>query len=232
MKGQNKMDFSNLTINFLGDSITVGIGAKDNFGYVDYIEKLSGAKCNNYGFNGSRIAKQKVLIEGECIDRNFCVRVDSMVDADIVFVLGGVNDYGGGDAPLGKITDNTNDTFYGALHVLYSSLIEKYHNSMIVIVTPLHVTDENNLKGFGGKKTTDMYTLKTYVDAIREVAEWYSLPVLDLYKSCGLNPNLKIIKEEYIPDGCHPNDKGYQRIAAMIIKYIENNYYFGDEFNA
>ena len=157
MKGQNKMDFSNLTINFLGDSITVGIGAKDNFGYVDYIEKLSGAKCNNYGFNGSRIAKQKVLIEGECIDRNFCVRVDSMVDADIVFVLGGVNDYGAGDAPLGKITDNTNDTFYGALHVLYSSLIEKYHNSMIVIVTPLHKFDDLFVVGIEDALHRDLF---------------------------------------------------------------------------
>ena len=49
-----------------------------------------------------------------------------MCDADGVVVFGGTDDFGHGDAPIGTPSDRTYDTFYGACHVLFSKLIEKY----------------------------------------------------------------------------------------------------------
>ena len=220
------MSMTNLKINFLGDSITEGYGAKSLYGYVDYVAEYTGAKCNNYGIAGTRIAKQNIPSDNARYDLDFCSRVDEMDnDADIVFVFGGTNDYGHGDAPMGIFGDTTNKTFYGALDLLYRKLIEKYYNIPIVIITPLHRYDENNLKG-DGSKSHDAYPLKSYVEAIRKVAQWYSLPVLDFYNSSGLNPNVEIIKSKYLPDGLHPNDDGHRRLAKLIIQYIKSNYFF------
>ena len=79
---------------------------------------------------------------------------------------------------------------------------------------------EDNPRG-DGSKPEDGALLKTYVEIIREVAEYYSLPVLDLYKESGLQPNVPIIRKMYIPDGLHPNDEGHIILADKIARFIE-----------
>ena len=54
------------------------------------------------------------------------------------------------------------------------------------------------------------------------MAEYYSLPVLDLYASSGLQPEVPEIKEMYIPDGLHPNDNGNAVIADKLKIFLEN----------
>lgn len=76
-------------------------------------------------------------------------------------------------------------------------------------------------EGRGGNKPSDVGVLKTYVDIIREVAEYYSLPVLDLYKNSGMQPKVPVIRETYIPDGLHPNDKGHMIIADKIAEFLK-----------
>lgn len=51
-------------------------------------------------------------------------------DADMVIVFGGTNDFGT-EIPLGTMSDCIQSTFYGALHVLLTSLINKYIASRI-----------------------------------------------------------------------------------------------------
>ena len=63
-------------------------------------------------------------------------------------------------------------------------------------------------------------TLKTYVDIIREVAEYYSLPVCDLFKNSGLQPLVPVIMEKFVPDGLHPNDAGHEIIAARLGSFL------------
>ena len=59
-----------------------------------------------------------------------------------------------------------------------------------------------------------------YVNKIREVAEYYSLPVIDLYKESGLQPKVEIIREKFMPDGLHPSDAGAKIIAEKIYAYL------------
>ena len=67
-----------------------------------------------------------------------------------------------------------------------------------------------------------MGTLKTYVEIIREVAEYYSLPLLDLYKESGLQPKVSVIQKKFIPDGLHPNDEGHKILARKISNFLES----------
>lgn len=209
-------------INFLGDSITEGYGVEEEANiYVNRIASRYGAVCRNYGISGTRIARQKTPSEEPRHDLYFGSRVPDMdPDADIIFVFGGTNDFGHGDAPLGTMEDRTLDTFYGGLHLLYQQLMTKYPGKVIVIATPLHRTCEDSLCGSGGKPE-DVAPLKTYVEIIREVAEYYSLPVLDLFRVSGLQPKIQAHLEMFVPDGLHPNDAGQAILADRIGAFLE-----------
>lgn len=211
------MELKGKIINFLGDSITEGAGAScEAARYTSRLKEIAGlAEIRNYGIGGTRIAKQKT-VNNERYDLNdFCGRFAAMDDnADVIVVFGGSNDYGHGDADFGDFsTDRTSDTFCGALHVLMSGLIEKYPDKPIVVLTPLHRANDF-LPNSHGK------TLKDYVDKIREAAEYYSLPVLDLYATAGIQPCLEAHRKMYCPDGLHPNDAGNEIIARRLYSLL------------
>ncbi|MBE6886754.1 MAG: SGNH/GDSL hydrolase family protein [Ruminococcaceae bacterium] len=212
------MELRNTKINFLGDSITEGIGT---IRFTDLIEQNEGAICRNYGISGTRIAKQTAATEPASFDRDFCSRVGEMdPDAEIIVVFGGTNDYGHGDAPLGTPADRTPETFWGALHTLYSSLAAKYPAAKIVVLTPTHRLDEGNPRGAFDYKPAPVASLREYVSIIREVAEYYSFPVLDLFASSGLQPAIPAIQERFMPDGLHPNNAGHEKLADQIVKFL------------
>ena len=212
------------TVNFLGDSITQGVGASSlETRFTDVFAREFGLKAvNNYGISGTRIARQQhPETDNPLYDQDFCRRFSKMdPNADAVVVFGGTNDFGHGDAPLGCMTYRTKSTFYGGLHELYTRLIEKYPAARIVVLTPLHRLNEDNPRG-DGKKPQDVATLKEYVGIIREVAEYYSLPVLDLFAVSGLQPKVPVIQQRYIPDGLHPNDAGHRLLAEQIIRFLQ-----------
>ena len=221
------MELKGLKMNFLGDSITRGVGASsEDKVYHAILKREAGLlEARNYGISGTRYAVQKGTEKrpkDNYFDVNaFSERFDQMDDdADVVVVFGGTNDYGHGDAPFGEFSDRTPDTFYGALHFVYAGLIKKYLGKPIVIMTPLHRVGE--LGACWEKPTDDKTPLKTYVDAIKEVARYYSLPVLDLFAESGMQPEIPEIKEMYMPDGLHPSDKGYEVIAHKLKKFLEN----------
>lgn len=215
------MDLKGKTAVFLGDSITAGSGTSgEDKRYYEVLKRKYGLKeVTGYGVGGTRYAVKNTP-EDEFAEY-FSLRADRMrEDADIVVVFGATNDYGHGNAPLGTFADRTPHTFYGACHELYRKLIQKYPESTIVVMTPLHRCNEYSLRG-DGSKTYDDAPLVTYVDIILEVARYYSLPVCDLYANSGLQPDIPIIKEKYIPDGLHPNDRGNEILAEKLGEFLK-----------
>ncbi len=216
------MELKGATINFLGDSITFGVGASSEKNrFTDVLAREFGLKkANNYGISGSRIARQQVITQ-EDYDRDYCMRMEEMdLHADAVVVFGGTNDYGHGEAPLGVPTDREPDTFYGACHYLMAGLTEKYVGKPVIILTPLHRTDEDDPKG-DGRKPHSVAPLRVYRDILREVAEYYALPVLDLYATSGIQPENPVSRERLCPDGLHPSDEGHRIIARRIGHFLQ-----------
>lgn len=206
---------------FLGDSITEGVGVSNIQNvYWNLVGKYLDLDVKGYGVSGTRIAVQKKEIN-EAWNENFIERAKRMdKDANIVCVFGGTNDYGHGDAPIGNIDDDNPATFYGALNTLFRYLYEVYPYAYIFVMTPLHRLGEDNPIGDGCKEPT--LPLSGYVNVIREVAEKYSIPVLDLYKVSGMQPSVATIKEKYMPDGLHPNDEGHKKLASAIVKFLKD----------
>lgn len=213
------MELKGKKVAFLGDSITEGVGAsKQENRFTDVFGRLSGATVYNHGIGGTRIAPQRDN-RGERWDLDFILRADEIEkDADAIVIFGGTNDFGHGDAPMGEYGDTTPDTFYGALRVLFEKLIARCPRAQFVVMTPLHRTSEDeiiNERGLPRRK------LKEYVKAIKEVAEYYSLPVLDLWSSAGLQPRVDVIREQMMPDGLHPSDLGHARIAERLYNFMK-----------
>jgi lysophospholipase L1-like esterase len=208
------MNLQGKIINVLGDSITQGHGASgpEHF-YVKVLGDLLGAsEVRNFGIGGTRLARQ---YGADNYPWPFTERYKDMPDdADLVLVFGGTNDYGHGDAPFGTFDDRTNDTFTGACHYLFSELVKKYPSARIVVMTPLQTSYDQNPSVGNGRPLID------YVDTIIAVANHYSLPVLDLYRTAGICPHMQEQLELFMPDGLHPNDAGAYRIAERLTAFL------------
>lgn len=212
------MDLTGKKIAFLGDSITQGVGtsAKEHI-YWNLIAQRTGAECYGYGISGTRIAQQHLPSKFERIDdKYFSTRVDTMIpDADMVVIFGGINDFSHGDAPLGKMEDRTEETFYGACHVLVQKIKARYPAATVVMMTPLHRSKlPNPLFNDCGVRQTG--TLEDYVAAVCQVAEYWGAAVVNLYANCPIDPEISYQKEQYMPDGIHPCDAGHILIADAL----------------
>ena len=212
------MDISNQKVHFFGDSITYGWGMDEigNSYVLRFREKYPNAEISNYGVSGSSIAPH-LNPKGLSRDRHFLMRVGEMTEgADLIVVFGGTNAFGQPNAsPIGHWGDKSIDTFYGALYVLYKDLIEKYPFANILVVTPLPRRD-------GAVKNVYGYLLQDYVQAIIRTANYFSLPILDLYRNSGMNPEMDIINELMFFDGLHPNEAGHKRIFERMDAYIKH----------
>ena len=220
------MELKGKKINFLGDSITEGHGTSD-WGTKPFHQLLrircGLAEARNYGKGGTKIARLPVVTDHP-FDQDFNLRAPHMNhDADAIVVFGGTNDFGHGTIPLGDMDSRDIHTFYGGLHSLCTFLINTYKDKPIIFMTPLHrlneVLDHNNRVKDGN---TNARPLVEFVRAVREVCEFYGIPVLDLYRDCALYGQNWAWCEKYMPDGLHPSDAGHELIANKLQRFLEN----------
>ena len=217
------MDLKGKKVVFLGDSITAGSSAtKAENVFHQVMKKDLGLKeALNYGISGTRIARQSVKSETSQFDLDFNVRAEELpADADFVFVFGGTNDYGHGDAPFGKEGDDTPDTFCGAVRSLFDKLIKSYGKEKIVVMTPLRRTNDENV--YGERRTVIGAPLKEFAAVIEKEAKRDGLKFVDLFRELMLNPNVEELNKKYFADGLHPNDAGHALLAKVIEEKIKN----------
>ena len=206
-----------LKINFLGDSITQGARASsEEKNYVSLVGKMLNAVSRNYGISGTRIAIQRVPSLKPYHDKYFASRVKDMdKDADLVFVFGGTNDYGHGDADFGNIGDKEPTTFCGAVDDLINELLKYYDQQKIIFILPIHRVNETN--PYGSAKTIPGKTLPEYRDAMTTILNNRGIKILDIVEQFG-----KAEDNPLIADGLHPNDMGHQKLAELIVDYIKS----------
>ena len=215
-------------INFLGDSITEGSGVLDceNNRYDNVLKReCKLAETHNYGIGGTRLAHQQTPSEKPRYDLCFCGRAyDLNRDADVIVVYGGINDYIHGDAPVGEMGDTTPATFCGAVYFLMNLLRTEYTGKTVVFMTPARCCYNgitSDVPSTRPVKRADAMPVLGYVNIIKETAKQLDIPVLDLYNTLGIDPNLPEHKEKYTSDGLHFNDAGHQILAAKLKAFLE-----------
>ena len=164
-------------------------------------------------------------------------RITTMIpaDADLVVIMAGTNDAGiTVSAPLGDLSypfDET--TFKGAVASTVVKIQEHAPHALIVLASPLsgRGPETEDKEEQVANQTEPEYNLlglttQDYADAVREVAEYLSIPYIDVFGSTGIN---SFNRNQYIGDIVHPNDEGRKAIARVMIgalddlKPIENN---------
>lgn len=130
---------------------------------------------------------------------------------DIVTIMLGTNDISN-NSPIGEFFDNTLKTFYGALHVTFKKMIEKYPNARLGVITP----PQRNFK----KNKEMLEKHLKYSKIIKEVAEYYSLPVLWGH-GAGVRSGLNDEYNHFV-DGLHPNETGYKAYGERVCEFVAN----------
>ena len=172
---------------------------------------LGGATVENYGVKGSRIA-----VKDDRAD-SFVERVGEIDDAaDIYLVWGGVNDFSR-NVPLGVPGEESRATFYGALEYLVRTITERSPQARLVFMTPAKTSGKHEKDIPASNEPNHLgLTQAPYAQAVRDVCERFSVPVIDLYAASGISPFLPEHRELYMPDGLHYSPAGYERLAHRI----------------
>ena len=204
---------------FVGDSITYGVNTSQGHIYYQLLNDMIGfSEVYADGVAGSCYSKTSDY--GTTITPISQRFQNIPTDRDLVVIFAGTNDFGH-DTPLGTIEDTTDISFYGAISVVINGILTANPSARLVLFSPIH------RYGWSGNNPNDDepngqgLTLKDYVDAIKNMAEKYSIPVLDLFSIYGLNPRIPNIKTNYITDGLHPNAAGHELLAKRIAPQLE-----------
>lgn len=213
-KPQTDLDFSRFSMNCLGDSITYGYvppkGNQMDKPYPEQLRSYLGLECaRNYGVSGATLTQN----DGNrtVLSQIFAQMND---DAQIVSVLGGVNDFFAG-LPLGSAADTDNSTVYGALDVLAKGLISKYPHAFIFFMTPYAIRNHLNYANNVG------YKLQDVAQAVKTVCAKYDIPVLDMYAEGQFEKEM----DTTASDGLHPSQDFFRRYTVpQIAHFLEAHY--------
>lgn len=219
----SEFPWANKAITCLGDSITQGDSGEGGLidSYVPRMQKWLQTTPTNAGLCGSKVTD----VDGDGT-ASFIDRLGTIQDQDVVTIFGGINDFQW-NAPLGKMSDSadTTSTFYGALKHIVVTLSAQNPKAKFMFITPMkttkfqyHTYDDNGELMKNGNGNTEL----DFVNAMKQVAEYYSIPVLDMYSRSNYNPYLpnQVGHDNFTADGLHPTAHGYERIAQQIAKAI------------
>lgn len=192
-------------------------GYIDNYGNVVEKEECKYLKMSVSANTDYYIKFPNSVIQYSAGIRSFVNRIDETLKSfnDVsgelyMTVFGGTND-NNYQLPVGDIESDSLYDFYGALKYLLSKIINYNPLIHLGLITPLNRDNGNP---------------KKYRDAILEVAEMYSLPVLDLYSISGI-PYVSDCREAIVSANIigssylHPGTIGHERIANKYEEFLK-----------
>src|SRR5574344_2179 len=232
-----KSQWEGKRVAFLGDSITDArqIGQTNNI-FWNNLKNILGIEPYVYGISGNRM--NQIIPQGERLEKEH----GQAVDAIIVFI--GTNDFNG-NVPMGewftysreKTLDDgpaeverthremsfDESTFRGRTNKTVLWLKTHFPDKQIIFLTPTHrgfarFSDKNiqppeSFANEGGNFIDD------YVQAVKEIADIWAVPVIDLNSISGLYP-LVDQQAAYFrnpsSDRLHPNTPGHLRMAYAL----------------
>ena len=201
------------TIHVMGDSYVSPTSLEDGKIWPELLAEKYEMTYRNYGQSGNGI------VSPEASGTPMVTRYKQMNNvADIVFVVGGRNDYNQ-SYPVGKVGDTTTETFCGALSVLIDGLREKYPNSLILFSTSWYVNED----------------MKAYTDATLAVCEAKGIPCFHAADQSlsGVYMDQSSFRSIYCntpSDVSHLNAKGMKLVLPKFEKFIaeEAGKFFGE----
>lgn len=187
----------------LGDSITYlndhqnETGNRVEKGYMSrVVEALPGIAYVNKGYNGWTAAGVAGKIETLGLEK-----------ADMYSVFLGTNDWWQG-RPIGTLEDyknnSGNNTFFGSYRLIIDKIRSLNPKAPILLITPMQRGDfvyianmKNN--AFGSYKDKNGQSLAAFADAVKAIAAYEKLPLVDLYRESGMTQE-NLVKYKRLKD--------------------------------
>lgn len=198
----------NKSIVVMGDSITNawGIGS-----YANILADKYQAKLTKHAQDGARIHRENDESPYLVLSEEY---LKITANPDLIIVAGGTNDPSSPEQ-LGVFSDRTKYTLYGALHILCAGLREKFTDARIGFLAPIPSVGSTFIDG---DLTTSFHKYK----AIRDVCNYYGIPVWNGQTEFGAHPRDLAWKNKYMPDGLHPNRIGHEWYANRVEQFVLN----------
>ena len=196
---------------FCGDSITYGLnqdGGDKLDAFPEQVGRLLGCNTTNYGVSSASVGGEGPRVWS--VDFNVV-----STEEDIVGIMIGINDFYRG-YPLGNKDGSSG--FYKDLHAMWKGFISRFPPSrgkrLFCIIYPYYDVKPN---------------WETWTSAMQEVAEYYSIPVLDLSKELGINPHMDTNFEYWREEGAgkhnaHPTQITHDMMAKVVAAYVKAHY--------
>ena len=208
---ENSNPFASMTYVAFGDSITYGANHKKNY---DQMEKpyptlvgkeLGIGTVKNLAVSGATFTVNDLNLV--CMTKRI---TEYTAAADIISVQLGTNDWLN-TLPLGTPGDDALDTVYGCLYLIAEHLSTNYRDSFVFFMTPYKTSLVAN----------EEYTLEDVSNAIKNVAQEYMIPVLDMYEL----GQFELEMNDEGSDGLHPSQKFFEDYTApQIVEFIKENF--------
>ncbi len=225
------IDFSDVKITIMGDSLTAGSNLsadeRGEYNWPSQLQKILGCKeVVNLGIGGSSVSS--------CLDSfAMCERwTDIEADSDIIIIMGGSNDmlveniwqFGSTELSdrgnLGTFCGDLDD-MYGRIKWVYVDHNEENYCRIICINPPSTILND----GVYDIDPERMVKQEQFAEAINVLAMSHSFDMIDLYNNNILNSHDPDINREFVYDGIHCNKEGYrilaEHVASQIIQRIE-----------
>ena len=203
-------------------------------GYVTRVtERIDFTSVTNKGGNGHYIGQTATGSNANSDGKNAATLLPDGSGTDFYTVEYGINDWGM-NVPLGTMDDflrtegvtlNTKSFYYG-YRTLLDRIYEVNPNAIIILCT--------TRKGHGGNYNPSpqhWYSpngngvyLEAFADAVIEIAKYMSLPVCDWFNESNTNDtniDQNSWWHSWNPGRLHPNDRGSQKMANLLVHTFE-----------
>lgn len=227
----------------LGDSITDARQiAQTNNIYWNFLKDILGIEPYVYGISGHRM--NQIIGQAQKLEAEH----GQHVDAILVFI--GTNDYNA-NVPLGEwytysdrktIDDGPvevtrrhrelvfdDSTFRGRANNTVRWLKTHYPDKQIIFLTPIHrgyaKFNDKNIQPEESFANACGHFIDEYVQAVREIADVWAVPVIDFGAACGLYPMMDEHAHYFRKadtDRLHPNTPGQLRMAYALAYQLLN----------
>lgn len=195
--------------------------------YQQWVKEHFGFTLFNHAQSGSRTRQSLIGRNATSLDANITA-------SDFITIDHGTNDFKI-ETALGFISDapttatllkdtaynentDTRGTFYGDMKGIIEYIYSIKPSARIMLVTPIKRTQA----AATGTDTNSLgFKLVDYSNAIKAIAELYSLPCLDNYNTSGFNLNTISV---WTADGLHPTEWAQKNVLTnKMIGFIESN---------
>lgn len=225
---------------YFGDSISDPNSKASENKFWNFLEQWLGIKPFVYAVSGRQwddIPRQANKLQEEHGD-----------DFDAILILMGTNDYNNA-VPIGQWYEERlenveyghryvkrieqrmrrrpswdKDTYKGRINIALDSLKRMFPTKQIVLLTPIHragfYANEKNWQCTEDYMNRCGEYLDSYIEAVKEAANVWAVPVLDLNATSGLFPMIDAHAQYFNKadsDRLHPNDKGHERMAKTLM---------------